>query len=60
MIHSIEKTERNGVSLTHQASKNILLVEDNEIAALQVRMVLEKEGFNVESVTGGRRSSLIP
>lgn len=56
MIHAIERTERNEGFLNPSASRNILIVEDNEIAALQVKMVLEKEGFSVDSVTGGEEA----
>jgi len=36
--------------------KKLLMVEDNEIAALQVKMVLEQEGFLVDSVSGGEQA----
>ncbi|MBN1332993.1 MAG: response regulator [Synergistales bacterium] len=39
-----------------KALKKILMVEDNEIAALQVKMVLEQEGFLVDSVSGGEQA----
>jgi len=50
--------EENGLPAAKagRTSKRILLVEDNEIAALQVKMVLEQEGFLVDSVTGGEQA----
>jgi CheY-like chemotaxis protein len=36
--------------------KRILLVEDNEVAVIQVRMALEKEGYIVDAAPGGQQA----
>jgi len=39
-----------------EAGNRILLVEDNEAAVIQVRKVLESEGYNVDVVRGGQEA----
>jgi|GEM_PF-6931239 PleD family two-component response regulator len=39
---------------SYQEPKRILLVEDNEIASLQVKMILERHGYMLDSVNGGK------
>ena len=39
-----------------EAGTKILLVEDNEAAAIQVRKVLESEGYKVDVVRGGKEA----
>lgn len=55
IIHSIE-TKSGKDNAGKVASRNLLLVEDNEIAAMQVKMVLEKEGYTVDTVKGGKEA----
>lgn len=56
MISSIEKAQTGEEKIDLPPARDILLVEDNKIAAMQVKMVLEKEGYNVESVAGGEEA----
>jgi CheY-like chemotaxis protein/signal transduction histidine kinase len=40
----------------YQEPKRILLVEDNEIASLQVKMILERHGYILDSVNCGKKA----
>jgi CheY-like chemotaxis protein len=42
--------------MAYQEPIRILLVEDNEIASLQVKMILERHGYILDSVNGGKKA----
>ena len=52
MDKKIEELNGSGKG-SYQEPKRILLVEDNEIASLQVKMILERHGYMLDSVNGG-------
>lgn len=56
MIRVMGNGTQAAYSAPFSTRKNILVVEDNEIAALQVRMALEKEGYIIDTVIGGREA----
>jgi len=52
----IEKQHKYQEIKKPEAGNKILLVEDNEAAVIQVRKVLESEGYRVDVVRGGQEA----
>ncbi len=49
------RTPPDNMSLTHQG-KRILVVEDNEASIIQIKMILEQQGYTVDMATGGKQA----
>jgi len=56
LVDDVEKTGRHSELKQGKAANRILLVEDNEADIIQVRKVLESEGYRVDVVNGGQKA----
>ncbi len=56
LFQEIQKKLNEIEHLNNLAHKTILLVEDNESAIIQVRSVLEKEGYSLDIATNGSQA----
>jgi len=56
LLADIEKTGRHSELKQGKAANRILLVEDNEAGIIQVRKILESEGYRVDVANGGQKA----
>ncbi len=56
ILDDIGMSQKSQVSTELKTAKRVLVVEDNPVAMLQVRMVLESEGYRVDIAGGGQEA----
>lgn len=56
LLQNIENTNVENKYKKVESGKNILIIEDNESAIIQVQKVLEKEGFIVSQASNGKEA----